>query len=731
MSAKHMKPPRTGALPPTARMPLILFLAALGQSLADQTSWTWKLAERARVDVFLNSAGARLEDPQVADGSGLAAYQDWRPTGERERGVYFEVDVVHFGWREHEVAFTASQAGTLEIRLKGPWAETPDKTDIFHQEVLFDHLRAEGVAPPSPGFETPAGAGAAGWTGGRLEQGSNRVNPAEGTHFLRVWHAHPPGYSEPSEAFCQVPAAAGARVRLRFDARAVWPEGFDDMAPVTNPDSPAHQTAQQLRRGINLSGLFDVPPGEGWAQPFTELDLRAIKAEGFDHVRLPVRWNDHASPSPAASISSEFFARVDDVVAGALNGGLAVVLDLHGFDEFMINPEGHAERFHRIWEQIGEHYRDWSRQLCFELLNEPYADSEHTASNERIIPIYAECIRRLRQSNPDRTLLVGPDNWYGLDRLGTFQVPDGEENVIVTVHCYQPHLFTHQGAGWIPWAATTGVVFPGPPTARLTPAPAAISLPWVADWFQHYHDDPTERNPSSAVSFRALLACGRQWSDYYGRPLYVGEFGAYAESCPADSRLRYHAAIREALDELGLGWAMWEWKAGFRYWDEANHAPMAGLRAAVFGQDTLAPAILAGPKPQRVSEGSDVDFVVIASGTAPLSFEWHKDGAPIQGADRPRLALPGVTSAQAGGYEVTVSNSLGAATTIPVSLIVDSPLRWVLGEADALRLEWSGPATLQWSDSVTGGWEDVVDAASPFAVDPRETARFYRVLPLP
>jgi endoglucanase len=37
-------------------------------------------------------------------------------------------------------------------------------------------------------------------------------------------------------------------------------------------------------------------------------------------------------------------------------------------------------------------------------------------------------------------------------------------------------------------------------------------------------------------------------------------------------------------DENKLGWAIWDWSAGFRYWDKAKNQPMPGMREALFAK---------------------------------------------------------------------------------------------------------------------------------------------------
>jgi endoglucanase len=195
-------------------------------------------------------------------------------------------------------------------------------------------------------------------------------------------------------------------------------------------------------------------------------------------------------------------------------------------------------------------------------------------------PIYAEAIRQIRLTNPNRTIFIGPSQWNGISELNNLLLPATDTNLIVTVHCYDPFLFTHQGANWAgPDPATLGVMFPGPPATPLTPA-AGIS-DWATNWIADYNTLPTEGNPSSPLAFKSKLAFAAQWAAYYGRPVHVGEFGAFTTSDPV-SRARFYTEFRSAADAQGLGWAMWDWKAGFHYWDDTTGQPAPGMPAAMF-----------------------------------------------------------------------------------------------------------------------------------------------------
>jgi hypothetical protein len=88
------------------------------------------------------------------------------------------------------------------------------------------------------------------------------------------------------------------------------------------------------------------------------------------------------------------------------------------------------------------------------------------------------------------------------------------------------------------------------------------------------------------------------------------------------------------------------------------------------GQQPRPPTILTQPQSQTVTNGANVTFNVLASGTAPLRYLWHKDGVPLPGGTNSSLTLVNVNSNNAGVYFVIVSNSLGTATSSNAVLTV-------------------------------------------------------------
>ena len=83
------------------------------------------------------------------------------------------------------------------------------------------------------------------------------------------------------------------------------------------------------------------------------------------------------------------------------------------------------------------------------------------------------------------------------------------------------------------------------------------------------------------------------------------------------------------------------------------------------------PTINTAPTAQTATAGQPVTFTVVASGSAPLSYQWQRSGQIIPGATAASYVTAAATAADDGAtFAVTVSNASGAITTTPVSLTV-------------------------------------------------------------
>jgi hypothetical protein len=88
-------------------------------------------------------------------------------------------------------------------------------------------------------------------------------------------------------------------------------------------------------------------------------------------------------------------------------------------------------------------------------------------------------------------------------------------------------------------------------------------------------------------------------------------------------------------------------------------APVAERAFAVNARPS-APAILVQPAGGRFGVGEIIMLSVDASGEPRPTFQWRKDGSPISDAVGSRLTIASASPADAGTYDVVVSNPIGS-----------------------------------------------------------------------
>jgi endoglucanase len=315
-----------------------------------------------------------------------------------------------------------------------------------------------------------------------------------------------------------------------------------------NPIDPFEQN-RALGKGINLGNALEAPSEGDWGMTIREEYIQLIKDAGFDAVRIPTRWNAHASTGAPFTINGDFFERADEVIKWCLDRDLMVVLNIHHFNELMENPSGQKERFLAIWKQIAEHYYDSPNDLLFEVLNEPHGSLSASLWNQYL----RGAINVIRESNPYRTLIIGTAPWGGIGGLKDLSIPDSDRNIIVTVHYYDPFQFTHQGASWVgdesdDWLGTT----------------------WTA----------TDEQKSQVNEDFDFVT---NWAEEHDRPVFLGEFGAYSMA-PQESRELWTTYVRAKAEEFNFSWNYWEFGSGFGIYNRDQKQWRDGLLKALLPQ---------------------------------------------------------------------------------------------------------------------------------------------------
>jgi len=285
----------------------------------------------------------------------------------------------------------------------------------------------------------------------------------------------------------------------------------------------------KLGRGVNILGYDKEFWKDHTKGRFKESYFKMIKDAGFSSVR--VNLNPFSQMDSQNKINQNWLETLDWVVNRGLEANLMVILDLHEYTTMADNPQAKKEMFLSFWRQIAPRYKDKSGNLLFELLNEP----NQKLTVEMWNTFLAEAMNIIRSTNTDRTLIIGPGNWNGIESLNTLKLPENDRNIIVTVHFYHPMRFTHQGAAWATeYKNLSGIKWTGTP------------------------DEKTE--------VESKLKVAADWSKENNRPIFLGEFGSYDKG-DIESRVLYTAYVARTAEKLGFCWAYWQFDSDFIVYD--------------------------------------------------------------------------------------------------------------------------------------------------------------------
>lgn len=232
--------------------------------------------------------------------------------------------------------------------------------------------------------------------------------------------------------------------------------------PASN-STPSLDFAIKLGSGWNLGNSFDSHDDENdegeqtWDNPEVTADLfEAIKAQGFDSVRLP--FTIHYRTDANGVIDPGYLARYQEVVDWALAADLYVIINVHHdsiewlnmWDAQENSPE--FQRFSSLWEQLTARFKDYDAQtLMFEAINEPRFDtldeSQQQAALTRLNQQFHKIVRRSGGYNDTRmllmTTLLGGTEQAKLDALYHELVQYNDAYLLATVHYYGEWAFSN------------------------------------------------------------------------------------------------------------------------------------------------------------------------------------------------------------------------------------------------------------------------------------------------
>lgn len=323
------------------------------------------------------------------------------------------------------------------------------------------------------------------------------------------------------------------------------------LCQINDPDYAFKQN-ERLGRGGNIGNILYKWDDWDKNREIEEMDI--MKEAGLTGMRINTRpflhmnkdpeytfsWseaNGYSEDSlyakrPPYFISNAFFERLDWTVKEALEREFTVIIDNHQYRVMGKDPMALREMFIASWKQLAEHYQDYPDNVFFGLLNEPNNNLTPYLWNYFLMDVYPI----VRKSNPDRTLVIGPGNWNGFSALDVLKLPEDDRNIIVEVHYYSPHKFTHQGVNGNP----TGVTWRGTLEEKKA----------VEEDFKKADD----------------------WGKQHDRPLFLGEFGVI-KTADQDSAVKWLKFVVEQMGKYNMSWSMWNLMgSNMGIYDEKNRS---------------------------------------------------------------------------------------------------------------------------------------------------------------
>ena len=329
----------------------------------------------------------------------------------------------------------------------------------------------------------------------------------------------------------------------------------------------------RIKRGTNLSHWLSQSEERGEARQLhiQEDDFARLDSLGFDFVRIPIDevqfWDEDGDKLPEAW----------DLLTNALNLAakhhLRAIVDLHIIRSHYFNAanEGGAsantlftseeaqQQLINMWYQLSDVLKGYSNDsVAYEFMNEPVAD-DHEQWNQLIAKVH----KALREREPQRTLVIGSNLWQGYQTIQYLKVPEGDKNIILSFHYYNPMILTHYGAWWTPLGQYKGKVnYPGVLVSKedFEAAPDSIK-PQL---------EPFTKEEWNIDHIRADFKDAIEAAKKYDLQLFCGEWGVYE---PVDRELAYkwYKDMLAVFDEFNIAWTTWCYDADFGFWDQQKH----------------------------------------------------------------------------------------------------------------------------------------------------------------
>ncbi|WNH11509.1 cellulase family glycosylhydrolase [Thalassobellus suaedae] len=247
-------------------------------------------------------------------------------------------------------------------------------------------------------------------------------------------------------------------------ANGIYPDYNTNPIPAdaAGMSSTAVEIAANITLGWNIGNSLEATGSEtAWGNPLvTKQLIDAVKANGFNAVRIPCSWNQYLTDDVNAKIKTEWLDRVKDVVQYCVDNDMYALLNIHWDGGWLENNIGETNKVNvnakqkAFWEQIATHFRDFDEHLLFASANEPAVEN---ATQMAILNSYhqtfVDAVRATGGKNAYRTLVVqGPstDIEKTNDLMTTLPIDTVSDRMMAEVHYYTPWQFAGltEDASW-------------------------------------------------------------------------------------------------------------------------------------------------------------------------------------------------------------------------------------------------------------------------------------------
>lgn len=316
--------------------------------------------------------------------------------------------------------------------------------------------------------------------------------------------------------------------------------------PGTMRSMTSLQLAPSLAPGWNLGNSLEAIGGEtNWGNPpVTQALLYAVKATGFNSVRIPLSWKQYADSND--NIRADWMARVTEVVNYCRTAGLVAIINIH-WDGGWMQPNYATQavanaRITKFWTQIANNFKNYDDTLLFAALNEVMVDGDYNRPPFEYYTVhngfnqtFVSAVRATGGNNAVRHLVVQGYNTNIDYTYDYFAVPNDSvaNRQMVEVHYYGPFDFTINTANDNIWQ-----------WGNIATDPAATQT-----WANEAYVDAQ------------LGKMKQRFTDGLGMPVYVGEYGAVAR-LNVDSSQRYRTYwdqyVTSAARQRGMVPVYWD-----------------------------------------------------------------------------------------------------------------------------------------------------------------------------